>query len=399
MSAVAYQADAQRIMEHIRHLAVTIGGRGSCTPNERQAAEYTVERMQAMGIANAHLETYSGAPSTYRPYALAFTAALLGTLLSWVGEGRLWLFLAACLNGLGAWGMLMESDCSSNWMRRFVPRRASHNALGVIPAAIQVRHRLVISAHLDTHRTPVFFSSPAWRQSFSMLVGLAFLSMAAAGGFFALGTLLMADWVRWLGLVAAALQIAAITLCLHADRTPFSPGANDNASGVGTVLEIAGRLIQQPLPLTEVWVVFTGCEETGASGMAAFLDSHAKALGEDIFLIVLDEAGLGELQYLAADGLVIRHQTHPRALDLARRASAALPGLRIAAHQGIAYTDALVATQRGLAALSVGCLPEAQAGQVSHWHQPSDTIQNIDPRALASSFAFTWQLVREVDKM
>lgn len=396
----AFQAGETRLVqEHIRQLAATIGGRGSCTSQERAAAEYAAAQMQSMGVQNVRLEPYLGAPSTYRPYALAFGTALIGALLSWAGEGRMWLLLAALLNGLGAWGMLMETDFTPNWSRSLLPKRPSQNAVGVIPAAIQPRRRLVISAHVDSHRTPVFYSTPTWRRSFGVLVSLAFLSMAAGAGFYALGALLGAAWVRWLSLPAASFQLLAFALCLHADRTPFSPGANDNASGVGVALELGRALVQNPLTLTEVWLVFNGCEETGAHGMAAFLDTHAKELGDDAVYLVLDEAGLGVLQYITADGLVIKRPTHRRALELARRAAAALTGLSITPRVGIAYTDAAVATQRGLVALSIGCLPEAQAGQVSHWHQISDTVEHVDPRALADSMAFAWQIAKEVDKL
>lgn len=49
-----------------------------------------------------------------------------------------------------------------------------------------------------------------------------------------------------------------------ADATPFSPGANDNASGVAVVLELARRLARDRLRQTEVWLAFTDGEEVGA---------------------------------------------------------------------------------------------------------------------------------------
>jgi hypothetical protein len=168
---------------------------------------------------------------------------------------------------------------------------------------------------------------------------------------------------------------------------------------VGVILETGRRLAQEPLPFTEVWLVFTGCEETGTSGMAAFMDAYAKELGSEAVYIILDEAGLGRLQYLTADGLVIKHPTHPRALELIRRAAAVLPGLRIEPRLGIAYTDALVATKRKMIALTLGCLPEAQSGEPSHWHQITDTVEHVDGRALGDSLAITWQVLKGVDKL
>jgi len=390
--------DVHHMLEHIRYLSVSVGGRGSCTAAERQAAQYAVDQMEAMGVQDAHLEFYQGSPSTYRPYMLAFGAAFLGSLVAWLGERRAGLALAALLNILGLVGMLAETDFAPNWMRLLLPRATSQNAVGVIPAAMQPRRRVVLCAHVDSHRTPIFYSTPTWRRFFQLLVSTAYLNMAVGGAFFAVGALLGVTWVRWLGLIIALVQLCAVLLCLHADFTPFSPGANDNASGVGVILEIARRLVRQPLDHTEVWLAFTGCEETGASGMSAFLDSHAKSLGDEAVYIILDEAGLGVLQYLTDDGLVIKRPTHPLALELARRVEAGLPGVKVIARGGIAYTDAAVATKRKLIALSLGCLPEAQPGQTSHWHQLSDTIDTIDPRALGDAMTYTWHLLRQADQ-
>jgi hypothetical protein len=87
----------RRALEHIRHLSQAIGGRGSCTPAERQAAAYAAEQMHRLGVSDARLEPFQGAPSTYRPYALAFAAALLSTVLVWLVPGRTIVAMAALL--------------------------------------------------------------------------------------------------------------------------------------------------------------------------------------------------------------------------------------------------------------------------------------------------------------
>ena len=46
----------------------------------------------------------------------------------------------------------------------------------------------------------------------------------------------------------------------HADSTPAGPGANDNASGVGVVTALAGRL-RRATPGCDTWLVATGSEE------------------------------------------------------------------------------------------------------------------------------------------
>ncbi len=47
----------------------------------------------------------------------------------------------------------------------------------------------------------------------------------------------------------------------HTDSVPPAPGADDNASGVGTLVALARSLATEPTPACDVWLVATGAEE------------------------------------------------------------------------------------------------------------------------------------------
>jgi len=331
---------AEKTLEHIRYLSVIIGGRGSCSPHERRAAEYAAAQMREMGLRDVRLEAYQGVSNTYRPYALVFGLAAASTLVAWLVESPWTAALAALANALGVWGMLAETDFAANWMRLVLPKVEAQNAVGVITPTDDVRHRLVLCAHLDSHRTPVFYSSKRWHTLFQILVTAAFISLIVGAA--AYGVLAITGWQGglWIGGLVALVQIVFFDLCIHADNTPFSPGANDNASGVGVTLALAQQLAEEPPAHTEVWLAFTGCEEAGAHGIVAFLNAHAAELGDDAVYVVLDQVGLGSVTYLTSDGLIIKRRTHPRALKLARGAAAALPDLVTQERAGIAYTIA-----------------------------------------------------------
>jgi hypothetical protein len=386
-------------LNHIRYLSETIGGRGSCTPQEHRAAVYAAEQMKRLGAQDIRIETFLGSPSTYRPYALAFSAGLLSTLLVWIIPSRWALAIASFFNVLGAWGMLVETDFAANWTRWLLPKGQSHNAVGTIPPLDQVKRRAVICAHLDTHRTPIFYSSQTWQALFSLLVGGALLSLVISAVAYGLGVVFAWTWIRWIGLAAALMEVFALAMSLHADLTPFSPGANDNASGVAVALELAAQLVAQPLKNTQVWLAFTGCEETAAYGIAAFLDAHAAELGPDAVYVIIDQVGKGRLEYLTADGLIIKRPTHPQALALARQAAQALPTIESAEQAGLAYTDAAVATKRGLIALTLVAVPPPGSPESIHWHQMSDTIDKIDPSTLYDAHQFTWQVLQILDQV
>lgn len=386
-------------LEHIRHLSSDIGPRGSCTAAEREAARYTAGQMRLLGAQDVHVDLFKGSPSTYLPYDLAFASAILGTLIAWLAGARWAMGIAAVLGGLGAWGMLAQTDLSANWMRLLLPAAESHNAVGALAAARPATRRVVLCAHLDTHRTPVFYSSLAWIRLFSLLVGGAWASMAVVALAFALGALFGWNGARWIGLAAAAVELFALALCIHADFTPFSPGANDNASGVAVTLALGERLSKEPLGQTEVWLAFTGCEEVGAYGVTAFLDSHGDELGRDALYIVVDQVGAGGLTYLTADGLILKHKTQRAALELAHHTAEALPDLGVRAYVGLAFSDALVATKRGLHALTLNAVPRLASQAGAHWHQMSDTVEHVEPQSLSDTLAFAWQLLQSFDKL
>ncbi|HEX8085752.1 MAG TPA: M28 family peptidase [Solirubrobacteraceae bacterium] len=68
-------------------------------------------------------------------------------------------------------------------------------------------------------------------------------------------------------------------LMAHTDSVPAGPGANDNASGVGILVALAGRL-EAIDPPCEVWLVATGAEERPYTGQADHLG--ARALVRDV---------------------------------------------------------------------------------------------------------------------
>jgi len=392
------EPDTNLALNHIRYLSRAIGGRGSCTPKVRLAGEYVMSELRKLGLQKVTSEPFMGSPSTYRPYTLAYLAACLGSLLALL-SGSIWLLgLAAILSGLGTWAMLAETDFSSNWAQWLLPKIATQNVTGVVPPTGEVRRRAVLFAHLDTHRTPVFYSSKIWHRLFGLLVTASFLSMAAGLVLFGLAALFNWSWLRWIGLLLLPIQAFAMYMVATADRTPHGPGANDNASGVGILLALARRLQEEPLAHTEVTLLFPDCEETGASGMKAFLDAHAAGLGSEAVYVTLDEVGLGAIKYLTADGLILKHRTHPRALDLAREVCRSLPNIKTIEETGLAYTDALPATLRGLIALTVCTVPENESESSDHWHQMSDTIEFIDPNCLEKVLRFTWELLRQIDQ-
>jgi hypothetical protein len=386
-----------RMLEDIHRLSEMTGGRGSCTPGELQAGEYVAGELRQLGAQDVQLEPFQSMPSTYWPFALGFAAALTGSLISLIYGGAGALLLGALFNGLGLWAMLAETEFASSWTHWILPKLKSQNVTARIPPSGAVKARVVLCAHIDSHRTPVFYSSNTWLLLFSALIAMTFLSMLAGLLGFGLGVLLGWQSARWLGLLVGAIQIFALGICLQADFTSYSPGANDNASGVAVSLALAGHLQEHPLAHTEVSIALTGCEEVGAYGMAAYLEAHAGQLGSETVYIILDQVGAGRIKFLTADGLLLKHKTHPRALHLAREIVVRKPELDAYEGVGLAYTDALRATKRGLIALTLCTVPADEAPSGSNWHQMTDTLEHVIPEDLEKTYQFTLEILQSIN--
>jgi hypothetical protein len=92
-------------------------------------------------------------------------------------------------------------------------------------------------------------------------------------------------------------------LVAHVDSVPPAPGANDNASGVGTLVALAPRLARIR-PSCDVWLIATGAEERPYTRQPDHLGARAavarvKRRARDLrFVLSLDEVGRGRTFHL-----------------------------------------------------------------------------------------------------
>ena len=123
--------------------------------------------------------------------------------------------------------------------------------------------------------------------------------------------------------------------------------------------------------------------------MTGSINKKIRFIFERIFYI--------EIKYIINDGLIIKHPTHPKALSLARRAAVTVER-EVMELPGTAYCDALPATMRGLAAVTVSSSLPSHSVTSIHWHQMSDRVEFLDPQPLEDAHVFTWNLLQEIEK-
>jgi len=383
-------------MDHIRYLAETIGPRGSTTPQEAEAARYAARVLQEAGLKPV-TEPFTSARSAWYPYALFSGLALVGALLFWVG-GRWGAAVALALTLLALVSTLLELAFRPNPLRRVLPKGRSQNVWARIEPRDEVREQVVLLGHLDTHRTPLVFSTDGWTRLFAGLVPVGLVSVVILIGLFAAGIVAPGPVWRLLSLPFALVALGLLLVTLQADLTPYTAGANDNGSGAGVVLSLARRLAEEPLAHTSVWAVLSGCEEVGCYGADAFAQAHRDELGRAVWIAIDGVGGAGASpSYLAHETFLLTTHSDPDLLALADQVAARHPELdaRARSFRG-AYTEGAIGGKHGFRVLSLGA--HRRDGALPEWHRPTDVVENLDPDVVARSETFLWELLREIDR-
>jgi hypothetical protein len=388
-------------MDHVRHLAETIGPRGSTTPQEAEAARYADRVLREAGLEPV-TEPFASATSAWYPYALFAGLVLSGAIAFWVG-GRSGAIAALALALSAIVSVLLELTFLPNPLRWLLPRGKSQNVWAKIapPGAAEdaPQQHVVLLGHLDSHRTPLVFSSDRWQRLFRALVPLGLVSTLLLVALFAAGAMLPGAMLwRLLSLPCAAIVLGLLVLTLQADGTPYTAGANDNATGAGVVLSLAERLAREPLARTVVWTVLTGCEEVGCYGAEAFARAHADEFGHAFWITLDSVGGAGSRpSYVTWETFLLTARSDPGLVALAERVAAHHPELDVGAsvYAVGAYTEGSIGSKYGLRVLTLLALQEGAPGE---WHRPTDTVENVDPDAVARTETFVWELLNEIDE-
>jgi hypothetical protein len=386
---------ANRALNHARLLAALSPGRGSATRAEAQAAEYVRKHLAGLGYHHLHTQPFTGSRSIWFFLALVFGLAVMGHLAfallqPAVGRWPAWV-VSAVVFGFSFYLLWRKFTFRSHPFEEYLPRGPSQNVILVAPPTGEVRQQVVVIAHLDSHRAVIWFASDFLVSLYGLLAPIVLWGILAAPLLYALGIFTNLVVFGWLGFGLAVLQFFAWFTGVTADLGVYSPGANDNASSVGVALSLAERLQESPLPATEVWFVFSGCEETGCDGMRAFLDEYGSHLQDALFLD-LELVGIGErLVYLQSEG-VIRRRRIDRDLEarLTRLDGHSLQPLNWTT--SAAFTEMGLVWERGLQGI---CLMVLRSGSnlLPEWHRMTDTPDHLSPAALEMAHAFAWDLL------
>jgi hypothetical protein len=381
------------ILTHVEHLAGEIGPRGTGTPGEAAAADYVTDRLNAMGLSVECQEFR--AVASQNAFAVAIDLlALIAVLIYPLGSAPA-RWLAAGL-ALVAPALLWQTIRSSNNpLRPLLPKVHSRNIIRRFKPSGQVHRRVVILAHLDTNRCRLAWQS-AMAGWLEWLTWLTLAMLALPGVLYLIGAVMDGPLWPWLVSLLPAGYIVGTLVTLWLDeRTPFSPGAHDNAASVGVALETGLRLLEGPLVHTEIWLAFTGAEETDHAGLYTLLRAYRAELRRAIF-IGLEGAGSGEIVYLTRQGLCAHYRPDADLLALVQRTAANHAQLHV--KPGVMCMEDEVGTLRRKGYCAIGIAGrDTRTGAIPYWHRPDDTPDKVSPKALERAVGFVMALLYDLD--
>lgn len=382
--------DAGRAFDHIEGLARLRRLPG--TPGEIEAQEYLAGAGEEMGFPLAREGfTYSTWPLTvFLPLVCLGLAALSvagsltylwGTAWTAVPGGLLLVAIYASFK----WSSTFERFAASGG------KKLSANLIGRI-AARKPRGTIILSAHYDSKSQsfPVVVRAALFMLGFfnAILLGLTLLVvgiMAAAGA-----DVLGSRPGFWVSLIPALF----LTLLVFNFTGNESPGALDNASGEGVILEVARVLLEEPLENFDVVVASFGCEEVGLVGSINYLLAHEEELKDRPFYMLNFDMPFspGGRLYLNTGYELPPRKTSAHINELAR-ASAEKMGFEI---RGIylpvgAAADHMPWCGHGFEATGF-------VSAATHIHRPTDSIERINREALRRTGEVALSVVRLLDQ-
>jgi hypothetical protein len=377
--------------------------RPSASAGEREAADWVASRLREMGF-EAAIEEFCFCPAYWTAWGIHVSAAALagiGSLLSRRLAGP-----AAVISSLLAISFWGDLSTGFHWLRGLLRAQPGYNVLARLPNP-GAKRVLVVSAHHDApHSGAVFHpgiarllrsrSGEARAQPAVLQLPFAAILTVAAASLLRAGNL---SPLLWRNPLRLAVLLNGVTAALLADigRSPVSPGANDNASGVAAVLALAEEFKRRPPPNLEVWFLSAGCEEAIMGGMLAFGRRHFPELAaRRPFFLNFEVLGSGRVSYMEGEGFLKPYPYHREAMELAAEVASERGFEEVRSHAFRLGTDALVPTRRGFPAITVDSTSES--GWISNYHWPTDTPENIDVGSVHRAVAFARRMVELLDE-
>ncbi|HTP07957.1 MAG TPA: hypothetical protein VMP08_06885 [Anaerolineae bacterium] len=407
---------AERALHHARHIAARIGPRGAATPEEKQAAEYAQRQLQQLGLRDVRVETFSATSFGWQPITIIFSMAVWGVFVCWAlfylmqalttsanavttGSAATMLSLpgaiVAAILCCVALGLLYREVTLRDHPLRRLSHGTSYNTIGHLQPVGSIKQRVVLVSSLDTPPAAPVLKTPRRARLFRVVFYIGSVSLVGSVVLYLLGGLNLWEWAFVFAGIFGLLQSAVIIQSLRADHGDLTPGANSNASGVGTVLALAERLRGAPLQNTEVWVACCGSHTSGGNGLRELLRHYSNELNAAWF-IGFEGVGIGDRLIVINREGWLRRSIQPAARDLIARAAAAYPDRSIEFRATSRNTVVAAALWRGCKSVCLSLYDKRN--DIPNAYNLGDIVDRLQSSALDTAQEFGWQLLQQIDR-
>ncbi len=370
--------------------------RPSASAGERQAAEWLVSELSALG-AVARIETERAHGTYWWPIGVGTVLGAAGGLAARRGR-RL---AGAALGALGTAVIATDFPPRSRPFRKLLPKRETSNVICELGDP-EAERTVVLVSHHDAANAGLVFH-PGIPKLVSRTGAFQHLDtspmlMAPVIGGPVLSALAGLTGSRALATAGTVLSAGSTASMVDIGMRKVVPGANDNGTAVVALLELARRFLADPPDGLRLILLSAGSEESFSEGMKAFGERHFGELPvESTFFVNMDTIGSPHLTVLRGEGFLKMFEYPQEALILADRAAAEegielMPNLRI--RNG---TDGLEALAAGYPVVSICSCTEHK--QPANYHWPNDVTANVNFDTVESGIrlaeALTRRLARE----
>jgi len=392
-----YASTEEMLRSVIEPLAALERGAGS--PGEKRAAEMLLEMFERAG-APAHIDEEEFLDGYARLMLPLGAAGLAAALLAGHG-GRVAPALVATLSAAAT---VDDAENGRRYWRRAVGRRMATWNVVAECGDLTADRTLVVMAHHDAAPTGAAFDQSFQRwlaQRYPDLVQRTDTALPIWWPVVAGPVLTVAAAVtgrRRLARVASAFSVLAVGLGADIARDRIVPGANDNLSGVGALVALAGRLRDEPVIGVRVLLVSCGAEEVLQGGIYGFAERHLKPLDPSrTWVLNLDSVGSPELLMVEGEGPFWMHDYcdpsfRDRVASVTERATGA-PLRR--GTRARASTDSIIPSRAGYpTATLVSWEPDTKL--ISNYHLMSDVPENLRYETIERAVTIAEGLARDL---
>jgi hypothetical protein len=368
--------------------------RSSCSGGEHEAAEWIVAELRQLG-ADAVVEKERIHGTYWWP--LGITSALGIGAAALTRRGRR--LLPAALAGAAAGAVVDELSAGPRVLRRLLPKQLTANVMA-LAGDVGAEQAVLLVAHHDAAHTSIFFDPrvPAFIARHLPTSGgpatppPVMAPIAVAPALVAVGALTRSrQLVRAGALICAGIIASMVEIGLR----PTVPGANDNLTGVATLLGVARALNARPVSGLRVLLVSTGAEESLMEGMRAFAARHFPGLeAAQARVLCVDSVGSPRLVLAEAEGMLWMRdydsEFNRLVSDCARLAGVEL-------ERGVQMrfgTDGLIALRAGFPAAMLTSVD--QYGMPANYHWPTDTPENVEYASLEDAVRLCETVLRRL---